>query len=280
MSEEVKKMEQEAGDKQEKPKQDSNETQAIEVDDVEIEEETPFLDLSNHCIKPDMFDGIHILDDSIEKIEGAPNFRQIAGFPVFGTGQPTEGAMVEIINRAKMGKENEKIIWFVMRQEPIIYINGNSFAPRDPDNTHVNLPTKMDSDQIKSVETHLVNVVKRRKNESGNNTVKIKIDLDFAENPMDREDDEDTLVIEEIKDLDSVYKYCREKCNVNLEVIRIPVVEDQMPVEYMDAIIDALKNESASTPCIFNCQMGKGRTSIGMVAACLIKEIILTAELR
>ena len=280
MSEEVKKMEQEAGDKQEKPKQDSNETQAIEVDDVEIEEETPFLDLSNHCIKPDMFDGIHILDDSIEKIEGAPNFRQIAGFPVFGTGQPTEGAMVEIINRAKMGKENEKIIWFVMRQEPIIYINGNSFAPRDPDNTHVNLQTKMDSDQIKSVESHLVKVVKRRKNESGNNTVKIKIDLDFAENPMDRGDDEDTLVIEEIKDLDSVYKYCREKCNVNLEVIRIPVVEDQMPVEYMDAIIDALKNESASTPCIFNCQMGKGRTSIGMVAACLIKEIILTAELR
>ena len=280
MSEEVKKMEQEAGDKQEKPKQDSNETQAIEVDDVEIEEETPFLDLSNHCIKPDIFDGIHILDDSIEKIEGAPNYRQIPGFPVFGTGQPTEGAMVEIINRAKMGKENEKIIWFVMRQEPIIYINGNSFAPRDPDNTHVNLQTKMDSDQIKSVESHLVKVVKRRKNESGNNTVKIKIDLDFAENPMDRGDDEDTLVIEEIKDLDSVYKYCREKCNVNLEVIRIPVVEDQMPVEYMDAIIDALKNESASTPCIFNCQMGKGRTSIGMVAACLIKEIILTAELR
>ena len=52
----------------------------------DVKEEIPFLDLSNHWIKPDMFDGIHILDDSFEKIEGAPNFRQIPVFPVFGTG--------------------------------------------------------------------------------------------------------------------------------------------------------------------------------------------------
>ena len=68
------------------------------IDDAK---EIPFLDLSNNWIKPDMFDGIHILDDSFEKIEGAPNFRQIPGFPVFSTGQPTEIAIEEIINRVK-----------------------------------------------------------------------------------------------------------------------------------------------------------------------------------
>ena len=56
----------------------------------DAEEETPFIDLSNHYIKPDMFDGIHVLGAEFEKIDGAPNFRQIFGFPVFGTGQPTE----------------------------------------------------------------------------------------------------------------------------------------------------------------------------------------------
>ena len=53
-----------------------------------------------------------------------------------------------------------------------------------------------------------------------------------------------------------------------------------MPTEYIDTIVESLKHEPASTPCIFNCQMGKGRTTLGMVAACLVKEITITAELR
>ena len=53
-----------------------------------------------------------------------------------------------------------------------------------------------------------------------------------------------------------------------------------MPTEYIDVIVDTLKGEPASTPCVFSCQMGKGRTTLGMVAACLVKEITITAELR
>ena len=67
---------------------------------------------------------------------------------------------------------------------------------------------------------------------------------------------------------------------VDLQVIRIPLQEDQMPTEYIDTIVDALKNEPASTPCIFSCQMGKGRTTLGMIAAALVKEITITGELK
>ncbi len=67
---------------------------------------------------------------------------------------------------------------------------------------------------------------------------------------------------------------------VELEVVRIPLQEDQMPTEYIDEIVNILKGEPASTPCVFSCQMGKGRTTLGMVAACLVKEITITAELR
>ena len=31
---------------------------------------TPAIDLTHHDIKPDMFEGIHVLDDQFEKIEG------------------------------------------------------------------------------------------------------------------------------------------------------------------------------------------------------------------
>ena len=62
---------------------------------------------------------------------------------------------------------------------------------------------------------------------------------------------------------------------------RIPVTEERSPGEdCFDMMVEALKTEPASTPCVFSCQMGKGRTTLGMVAACLVKEITITAELR
>ena len=162
----------------------------------------------------------------------------------------------------------------------MVYINGESFAPRDPENHHMNISKRMEGDKIRSVESHLVKLLEKRKIESGNNTIQIQMDLEFAENPMEREDEEDNLTVEDLEEPEHLYRKCGAKCNVVLEVIRVPIAEDQMPMDYMDTIIDALKNEPASTPCVFNCQMGKGRTTVGMVAACLIKEIILTTELR
>ena len=68
------------------------------VEEVEEPDDTP-VDLSEFWVKPDQvrlvssyfkqlksgvlqFKGIHLLDEKHEKIEGAPNFRQITGFPV------------------------------------------------------------------------------------------------------------------------------------------------------------------------------------------------------
>ena len=65
-----------------------------------------------------------------------------------------------------------------------------------------------------------------------------------------------------------------------MQVYRIPLVEDMMPEEaHFDQIISILKDEPASTPVVFCCQMGKGRTSLGITVALLVKEIQLTAQL-
>ena len=138
----------------------------------------------------------------------------------------------------------------------------------------------MNSDEIQATEAHLAEVLKSRQQASGDDTIKIRKDEAFVENPMERKDFEDTIKVEDIKDLEAVYNYCREKCEVDLKVVRIPLQEDQMPTEYIDTIVESLKNEPASTPCIFSCQMGKGRTTLGMIAASLVKEITITAELR
>ena len=63
--------------------------------------------------------------------------------------------------------------------------------------------------------------------------------------------------------------------------LRIPVTEERSPGEdCFDMMVEALKTEPASTPCVFSDQMGRGRTTAGMITACLIKELQITTELR
>ena len=46
-----------------------------------------------------------------------------------------------------------------------------------------------------------------------------------------------------------------------------------------DIMVNALKNEPVSTKCIFSCQMGKGRTTFGMIIAYLVKEVQLSSDI-
>lgn len=49
-----------------------------------------------------------------------------------------------------------------------------------------------------------------------------------------------------------------------LDHLRVPVVEECAPAEEcFDTLVDSLKNEPASTKCVFSCQMGRGRTTLG-----------------
>lgn len=259
-------------------KTENDEVITLIENDFEKEDEIPFLNLT---IKPDQFDGINILKDSFEKIGGAPNFRQIKGFPIYGTGQPTALAMVDVINRVKRNKENETILWFSMRQEPIVYVNGEPYALRALDKPHENIGTKLNIEQIKKVQFHLADMLRKKLDDSGDKTLKIHKDKAFEENAMDRVDYEVTLEVDSIDDLESVYENCRKACNVNLEIINIPIREDKGPdMLYFDTIVTRLKDEPASTPCVFSCQSGKGRTTVGLVAALLIKEIQITTEMR
>ena len=68
---------------------------------------------------------------------------------------------------------------------------------------------------------------------------------------------------------------------LKIKLFRIPVTEERSPGEdCFDMMVEALKTEPASPPCVFSGQMGRGRTTAGMITACLIKELQITTELR
>ena len=59
------------------------------------------------------------LDHSVGSPEPLLNWRQSVGFPVFGSGQPTEEGFKAVVEKLN---PKEKVIWFNMRQEPVAYI--------------------------------------------------------------------------------------------------------------------------------------------------------------
>merc|ERR1712045_46521 len=101
----------------------------------------------------------------------------------------------------------------------------------------------------------------------------------YAEHPEDRknieysvhlDNDEDLVTLsglyEQIKHIDEAFK---------LDYARMPIVDEKAPRECdFDNMLNCLKEVGQDTACVFNCQMGKGRTTTGMILACLLKDIL------
>jgi len=72
-----------------------------------------------------------------------------------------------------------------------------------------------------------------------------------------------------------------EGCANYRQVNGFPIFGVAQPTDTgFSKVLEKVKNEPASMPCIFSDQMGRGRTTSGMVIASLIKEIQITTELR
>ena len=154
-----------------------------------VELPPPCIDLTDFQTKIDFFDNMVVIDDKSEKIEGANNFRQVSGFPVFGTGQTTEEGFLKVLDKVKAlhpEGEGEKLLWFNMRKEPVIYINGNPFAPRNPEDLHRNLDISYSVEELNVLEAHYTNILKAKAAEK-EGVLRTMKDQAFAENPMDRE---------------------------------------------------------------------------------------------
>merc|ERR1712054_36999 len=79
----------------------------------------------------DHFEKIQKLPD---KVDGVPNFRRVPGYKVYCCGQPTIEGFTNALNKAcgDIYPKTNKIIWVNMRQEPIVYVNGNPICARPP----------------------------------------------------------------------------------------------------------------------------------------------------
>ena len=94
--------------------------------------------------------------------------------------------------------------------------------------------------------------------------IKARVNAEFTENSIDRENIEETIEVKTVQSLYEVFTGLKQKGLKNLDMIRVPVVEESAPREAcFNILVDSLKQEPAGTQCVFSCQAGRGRTTLG-----------------
>merc|ERR1712076_154451 len=214
----------------------------------------------------DHFEKIQKLKD---KVDGVPNFRRVPGYKVFCCGQPTKEGFAAAIEKACGDKwpKDGPIIWLNMRQEAIVYVNGNPVCARPPnkigeyaelgDVTH---------ESIQADEDEFGRMLAKR--QDADKKIKV-VDVNKAESEIEAL---------EIVTLAAVIDGLKEKFP-GLKHHRIPICNSAAPSEKdFDNLCAALLGHNINCPVIVNCQVGLSRSTTGSVSACLFREFQIAAS--
>merc|ERR1712123_522547 len=199
----------------------------------------------------DASEGIDRLAEGAPRTDGAPNFRRLPGFPLFGTGQTSIEGFEKCLEPVLKKYGDEKHIFWV--------------------NLHLEVNNP---EECTTMENDFAEEIKKRGED-------FKYYKDqFGEHPEERASNEElTEKLAGVTTLNEIYAAIKDKVP-KLEPIRIPMDQEQAPAEAnFDQIVAMLKDTTASCPVIFNCQAGISRTTTAIVCGALVKELQLTREL-
>merc|ERR1711909_162942 len=224
-------------------------------------------DMANAVCMAYGFEKIQKLPDPVP---GCPNFRRVPGFKVYCCGQPTLAGFEAALNKVCGDKypKDGPIIWFNMRQEPDVYVNGEPICARPPNKIgeYAELGD-ITRDIAKANEVEFLKQCEMRKNENGG---KLKV-VDINKKPSEME-------VKELKSLSQVIEGLKEKFP-GLVHWRVPVCNSASPLESdFDIMVKTLVGTAINTPVIVNDQVGLSRATTGCVVACLFKEFQISAS--
>lgn len=222
---------------------------------------------SQTVLKSDHCPGCQNLSLS-ERVEGAPNFREVPGFPVYGVANPTIDGIRSVICRIGGSKGGRPVFWHNMREEPVIYINGKPFVLREVERPFKNMReyTGIGRERVEKMEARLKEDILREAESYGGAIMVIHetddgqifdawehVNSDSVQTPLE------------------VFK-CLEAEGFSIKYARVPITDGKAPKSSdFDTLAMNISSASKDTAFVFNCQMGIGRTTTGTVMACLVK---------
>merc|ERR1712128_569 len=192
----------------------------------------------------DHFEKIQKLPDPIP---GVPNFRRVPGYKVYCCGQPTLAGLEAALEKVcgTIYPKDGKIIWFNVRQEPNVYVNGEPICARPP------------------------------------NKIGEYAELGAVTRDLIKADEAEFFKEVEVKELKTLSE-AMEAAKADFPGLvhwRVPVCNSASPLETdFDIICNTLVGTSINTPVIVTDQVGLSRATTGSVIACLFKEFQINAS--
>lgn len=254
--------------------------------------------MQNTILKADFFPGLIKLGLA-ERIDGAANFRKVslsqvravvAGAStsmvdstnsvqgetfVCGVGMPSLDGFLRVLDRMDAGPNgSNRIMWTSLREEPVIYVNGKPFVLRVLNDPIKNLETTgIAKERVEAMENSLKADVLRESKTHDGRVLLHDEEADgqtFAVVPVWETVQEDGVLTPA-----DVFELARKK-GYKVDYIRIPITDEQSPIpEVFDALLHRTKEGlQKDASLVYNCQMGRGRTTTGVVVAMLIASIV------
>ncbi|KIY43759.1 hypothetical protein FISHEDRAFT_51969 [Fistulina hepatica ATCC 64428] len=229
-----------------------------------------------------------------ERIEGAANFRRVpltlrlSDSPgptpsdseavevgekmVCGSGMPSVDGLRRVLQRVNAGPNgSNSVVWTSLREEPVLYVAGRPHVLRIVDRPLENVEaTGVTTAMVEAMEDRLkYDVIKEARLGDG----RILLHDEVEERPgvftivpvWESISEDEILTPREVFGLVQREGY-------KIDYGRVAITDEQAPLpDALSQLLDRVKSTfSGSGDFIFNCQMGRGRTTTGMVTACLI----------
>ncbi|KAF8628035.1 hypothetical protein AX15_004150 [Amanita polypyramis BW_CC] len=234
-----------------------------------------------------------------ERIEGSPNFRRVpltlipkysvrlngtdfvvdetfGAKMVCGSGMPTVGGLKRALERVDAGPNGSNtVFWTSLREEPVIYITGRPHVLRRVDKPLENVEaTGVTTEIVETIENNFKrDVFYEVRLGSG----RILLHDEVEERPgvftivpiWESVTEDDIMTPRDVFEL-------VQKEGYRIDYGRVAITDEQAPLPgALSQLLERIRTGlSQAGDFIFNCQMGRGRTTTGMVTACLISSTI------
>ena len=204
------------------------------------------------------------LDSSID-IAGILSSRKMdcEKINIYAVSQPSTGGYINLKNAISPAHE---ILWINLREEPIVYVLGDPFVLRDRYSSIRNVRSYKGIlvNQLEAIESQLVQ------------DVRMEVDA-FQGQLLVHEEREGSVqpMWLQVASPDIQVMSVKESLPKDIQYFRVPITAEEAPeFSDFDDLFKIVKNQykdpTLSTPVVVNCQLGSGRSSIGMIIVAMV----------
>jgi hypothetical protein len=222
----------------------------------------------NQILKQDLFEAAFTRRDMVGIISGAPYFRMVPKFHIGGVAQAHYHGIRAAINELRKAQSDHScpIVWVNLREEPIIYLNGKSFIIRSRDDPlKPQVIVNISGARIAQVEEKLRREILA---EAALNQGNICVHHETANGAI--EEQWECVDTESLITLEGIFAQLHQR-GLNVEYRRRPITQGAMPTASDFQFVLEICQSYPLAPVIFSCQTGRGRSSLMMLVASIVR---------